>query len=105
MRDDKYVVFKRAEWETFEETLGQWIPRPGTQPIPSELEDAVVIRTGDVFAPAGLHAYAHLVHFCIELANFDPAIKKQLETTRDYFLERAYEADERFRRRACKYPD
>lgn len=96
--DEKYVVFRRRDWDARE-------GEGDLMNLPEPLDDAVVIRTCDVFAPAGLHAYAHLVHFAVELANFPPNITANLEATRDYFLERAHEADERFRRRDCKYPD
>lgn len=98
MGDEKYVVFKRETWEDYLEDVAI---TPSFDPI----EDAVVIRTHDVFAPAGLHAYAHLVHFCIELANFPAEIEGPLKATRDYFLERASEAEDNLKHRASKYPD
>lgn len=99
--DEKYVVLKRDDESlSFDDDGGVYL---SSRAVP--LDDAVVIRTGDIFASAGLHAYANLVIFCIELANFPADVKKSLEETRDYFMQRAHEAEERFRRRECKYPD
>lgn len=87
--DEKYVVFKRDEWEKLEPTFPVEIPRP--------VEDAVVIRRQDAFAGPALHTYAASIQTAIEILTFahpeDDYLVRGLEPIRDYFHEQAGLAD------------
>lgn len=94
MSDEKYIVFKREVW-------GRFI---GTRPVedqPPTVDDAVVIRTQDVFAAAGLSAYAHNIE-CAMMFVYD---MEELAKVRDYFRSVAQEAEDRLARGECKLPD
>ena len=87
--DDKYLVFKRDEF----------IERHGTSKVVEALDDAVVIRTRDIFAPGVLHTYSAAVQTAIEViqgtdAQLSSLWITDLEKVRDYFHDRAVEADE-----------
>ncbi|HET7110129.1 MAG TPA: hypothetical protein VFI41_04615 [Gemmatimonadales bacterium] len=51
--DNKYIVFNRKEFMA-----------EGMAP---EIEDAVVIRRQDIFAPPALDAYANAIQTCVEV--------------------------------------
>ena len=99
VRDDKFIVFKRAEWEAF------WSDSPVLDEPPAPVEDAVVIRTGDVFAAPALHSYAASIAVAAKMGrNLDPQQHPEfanLQRIADYFHERAVEADGRY----SKVPD
>ena len=102
MQDEKYVVFKREDLERFfSEQIGtanrQFLLR-------QSLDDAVVIRTQDLFAGPALHVYANSIALAAHLAS-TPGIVDRLETVVDYFSERADEADELRRRGVAHIPD
>lgn len=93
MLDDKYIVFRR--------------PPEGEPMDPNPIPDAVVIRTQDIFAGAALHAYSSSIQTVIELLeemgepqnrmHGTPLSTEQLvrlHEVRDYFFERALEADD-----------
>lgn len=89
VRDGKYIVFKKEEWDSF------WSASPVRLDLPpAPIEDAVVIRTGDAFASPALHSYAAMVGVAI---SFMPPgeDRKNLLRIADYFNARAAEADER----------
>lgn len=94
MQDDKYVVFKRQDWERY--TQRRDIGTPDyLKPVP----DAVVIRCQDVFAPPALDAYGNAILCVIEAHHSVPALVdnninrlKQLQDIADYFHRRATEA-------------
>ena len=59
--DGKYVVFKREDWQKgWEELISKDNLVTWDFP-PEQVEDAVVIRRQDIFAPAALYGYAHAV--------------------------------------------
>jgi hypothetical protein len=62
VRDDKYIVFKRDEFNDWALGLITVAPRPAS------LDDAVVIRTQDVFAGPALHTYAAGINIAIRIA-------------------------------------
>jgi len=97
MSDDKYVVIKRDEYV-------EWFARNvAVIDQPKLLEDAVVIRTQDIFAASGLYAYAHtLLTHCELLEHMFGADTSELRAIADYFFERAHEAEHHPRR---KLPD
>jgi len=114
--DSKYTVFKGEAIAAISQD-GHELPPVG---------DAVVIRTQDVFAAAGLHAYAHNIRTHIALMRsallpdltdsyFALEATEKLESAGDmierlegiatYFEECAQEAEERINRGECKVPD
>ena len=98
--DEKFIVFSRQDFDdffTFEESY----KRP---PI-DEVEDAVVIRTHDVFASQALFSYSNSVITAIEImrecgitAENSPTQIKELQVIADYFHEQAVVASEVQRR-------
>lgn len=109
MPDEKYVVVKR---ENFRKT-----DSPGVFLVEERhvLEDAVVIRTQDVFAAGGLSAYAHSIVAYIELLRTMPFmpqpmpnannLAEMLQDVADYFMDQSREAEGRLARGECKLPD
>lgn len=99
MLDEKYIVFKRSDWESEKEITVFGVLNG------KEVEDAVVIRRQDVFAPPALEAYANTIMASVEgmasiaeLAdgNLDPDAYKQsarmiqaLRDIADYFHQQA----------------
>jgi hypothetical protein len=65
--DEKYVVFKRGELIESMRTFRKEHPELAMiAVVPDALEDAVVIRRQDVFAPPALDAYANAIVTVIE---------------------------------------
>lgn len=93
--NEKYVVFKKSEWDLGDTGFLELEPLP----------DAVVIRTQDIFAAAGLSAYEHNIRTTLALTTPEPEMKRQLETIADYFSDVAQEAEDKLARRQCKVPD
>lgn len=84
MRNEKYIVFKRDEWDA--------APHRIDVSEPKEIEDAVVIRRQDAFAPPALDAYANAITVALELMTY--AItqceqSEQLKDIADYFHQQA----------------
>jgi hypothetical protein len=68
------------------------------------LNDAVVIRTGDLFAGPALHSYAH--NIALVASQTDTwKTKVQLQAIADYFADRAREADVQQYEDTAKLPD
>ena len=94
VQDDKYVVFKADEFDHW------WMHkvRPRLEGVidqpPEQLVDAVVIRTQDVFAAGGLSAYANQIETVIEVGGVPQDDVLRLEEIRDYFFDRAREAEQ-----------
>jgi hypothetical protein len=87
--DEKYIVFKRSEWEAHKS-------QTGCMPETMAVTDAVVIRTQDVFAGPALHTYANMIQIALALASPRPTTDlRDLRRIADYFHTRAVEADER----------
>jgi hypothetical protein len=86
MQDEKYIVFKREGSNS-----DAYIYATG-----DALEDAVVIRTSDVFASGVLWGYVHAAQTAIEiLHDVLPEVDLvKLASIRDYFADRAREADD-----------
>lgn len=86
MRDTKYIVFRRAD-----------LPVDALLSL-DPVEDAVVIRRQDVFAPPALDAYANAIQTVIEVLSAAPGFEKDDETiarlrsVADYFHENAVES-------------
>jgi len=93
---DKYVVFKREDWEQFCQGMGEdGVHYEGgagiyiTDLADRKVEDATVLRDQDVFAGPALHSYAHSIGIAGALTN-DP----RLLSLADFFHTRALRADE-----------
>ncbi len=98
MSDDKYLVFSCANVTGNEyEPIGSF----------TALDDAVVIRTHDVFAAPGLYAYAQNIQTIIELTEadeYDEGVWEGLHHVRDYIMDRAAEAERRRANGESKLP-
>ena len=107
-RDEKYVVFKREELEAMiGEDLDADMNGFAGWVDDHVLNDAVVIRTGDVLAGPALHMYAASAALQQRAGGWvvDGPICKQYQRVADYFHGRAVEADERFAAGDVKVPD
>lgn len=106
--DDKYVVLKKADWEAW---ITSWAPSPTARPgiELDALDDAVVIRTQDAFAAAGLGAYLSTLKLGRTLLADQPMVSdaalSSLERTIDYFAAMVSEAEDRLARGDVKLPD
>jgi hypothetical protein len=83
-QNEKYVVFKRDEWDA--------APHRIDVSEPKEVEDAVVIRRQDVFAPPALDSYANAITVALELTVHGVSQSKrskQLRHIADYFHQQA----------------
>jgi len=91
VRDSKYVVFKRDDYVNWFNSFPERAMPNG--PGPYALEDAVVIRRQDVFAPPALDAYANSIRVALSMAMpSDEAginIAARLAEIADYFHEQA----------------
>lgn len=95
--NDKYVVFKREDVESWGHELAT-----KTNLLEKVVEDAVVIRRQDVFAPPALDAYANLITAAISIfvdsggfvpgADPEPESVKRLREIADYFHEQSEQA-------------
>lgn len=99
---DKYVVFKRRDWDQF---MADWSPDEMVSECADKaLTDAVVIRRQDVFAPSGLYAYANSIQTALEIIHgkvtVDEAI--HMRNLADYFADQADKASRTIGR---KVPD
>lgn len=98
MENDKYVVFKREDWQAIKASLDRSVGGgPYEQGQIAPLDDAVVIRRQDIFAGPGLFAYANAIQTAIDLLKteqndatwFHPSDERRLEELRDFFWEQA----------------
>lgn len=117
MNDEKYVVFKHKDVVPHEDGSGVLIVHRN-----EILDDAVVIRTQDVFAVSGLRAYRDtmLTHRNLLFSMMEswealallPGLQgemrqrlKNLDIAIEYFTEVTIEAEDRFNRGDVKVPD
>ena len=87
MEDEKYVVFKREDWDRY--VADRDAGRSGSLPY---VPDAVVIRTQDIFAGPALDMYASAVALAAKLIPKSSSAYFQLMHVADYFHTRAEEA-------------
>jgi hypothetical protein len=112
LKDDKYVVLKRSELEQLVLELGLQSLDDPHHPLDwamdaveaYALNDAVVIRTGDVFAGPALHSYAHTIATVASLSS-ESRVRHQLQRIADYFADRAREADVQAYEETARLPD
>lgn len=91
--EGKYVVFKREEWNEFEE---KHVGPVAIQDLPRQLSDCVVIRHDDVFAATAFYSYAGAVTGAMEVMDHFPGAKElegQLRDTADFFMAQAERAE------------
>lgn len=85
--DKKYVVFKAEEFSKWYQT----VESKGGE-VPMALDDAVVIRRQDVFAPPALDAYSNAILTTVEIIRADGGPigrAENLEKIATYFHEQA----------------
>lgn len=109
MQDNKYIVFKREEFVDAFTVLFDGRPTERSIVANNWIEDyavtdATVLRPNDIFTAPTLHAYVGAVTTAIEIYErvLDIAAPAQLAEARDYFMNRAEEADHTGSRR---FPD
>lgn len=95
--NDKYIVFKRETWEKAERLADNSILTDLNES--DAVDDAVVIRRQDVFAPPALAAYANAIQTAITIhvdtgsyvpgVDEEPDQVKRLREIADYFHEQA----------------
>lgn len=105
---EKYISFKREE---FYELMGAlMLPKDGpvtrriiTEVSAAQLEDAVVLRTKDLFAGTALRAYADTVSNSIEIMlEMGVVVPEHLVRIRDYFYAKS---DDAYAVKAKRIPD
>lgn len=100
-KNEKYVVFKREDWKRAINEANDRMDR-GLVPLASsftrlidiEVDDAVVIRRQDVFAPPALAMYANSIRTALDVAQLhevgDPnETARRLQAIADYFHEQS----------------
>ena len=97
MHDEKYIVFKRRDWEQANAA--------GVEHQVKPVEDAVVIRLQDSFATSGLWAYAHNIRTYLELVKPDWDLRDKALIAEEYFVARATEAQQMLELGKTKIPD
>lgn len=105
MLDEKYTVFKS---EDFDRVYPDMVTEAGNDSLAGyDLENFVVIRLQDTFAPPALHAYASTIQTAIEIIHATGLNESHYETVqrmgriRDYFFEKAQQSEQMQR----KIPD
>ena len=91
--DKKYVVFKKEALDdllvSFADKLSPPVGDALNTFVSKEVQDAVVIRRQDVFAPPALDMYANAIQIGVQVSNYDPEVKQRLTEIADYFHEQA----------------
>lgn len=101
--DDKYLTIRRSE---LNELLATIVGNDSEQWVRDQLEtyaveDAVVIRTTDVFAGPALQSYASVIALVSQFCR----VREPLQKAADYFATRAQEADDKHAAGLSKLPD
>jgi len=94
MKDQKYVVFKREEFaKCMAALLVEVDPTIPADIASRSLNDAVVIRRQDIFAPPALDAYANAILVVVEGLKLTglvtPGLLSDLTQVADYFHQQA----------------
>lgn len=99
---DKYIVFKTEDYHKALDVMGEGSSEAEVKLSHHILEDAVVIRKQDTFAPAGLFAYYNAIQTALEIVDSiedreeSEALAQRLHHLcgiRDYFFEQAQESN------------
>lgn len=90
---DKYVIFKKAEFDWWYNRLGHQAPLSP----PELVRDGVVIRRQDIFSPPALDAYANAITIALQVAKELPddpqrPVWHDLRQIADYFRDQAEQA-------------
>lgn len=92
MRNDKYIVFKKDEFDELLKDFGFKL-KDRTEKL--FVSDAVVIRLQDTFAGPALHTYANSIAVTAKtLGELAPSTRDRLQCIADYFHECAIQADD-----------
>lgn len=92
-QDEKYIVFKRDEFNKCMNALMLEVDSSIPQDITKrQLHDAVVIRKHDVFAGPALHTYAAGITLAASMIE-DEHTRRRLNKIAHYFHESAVDAD------------
>lgn len=99
INNDKYVVFRKSEFDRMMQALHLEAPASVVNHIRGQaLDDAIVIRKKDTFAPTALYAYATGVLSAIEIMENthsvipDPGTLDHLRDLADFFASQADDA-------------
>lgn len=99
----KYIVFKAEDWNDLKTLFGA----SNVNLLNTKLiDDAVVIRRQDLFAPAALYGYAHSIGIAIaalkqDKGGYSEEVVRRLQKIMDYFFQEAELATDE----AFKLPD
>lgn len=94
--EGKYVVFKRDEFDLWAAGYLEYLEETGDgEALPRQLQDCVVIRHDDVFAPTAFYSYAGVVQGTIEVLNAtaDTSNVEKLREIADFFTAQAERAE------------
>lgn len=86
VRDEKYIVFPRSQFNEWTRVLTSGFGSLGE--IPSSVDDAVVIRRQDFFASPALAGYAASIAIAARLTE-DEETRKTLLGVADYFQQQS----------------
>lgn len=93
--DNKYITFKREDWEAFPSHIRNVYANTLQDMEKKAVPDAVVIRRKDAFASAALHTYANSIGVAAKcIGMLSPDVSKRLLTIADYFHEQAVLSDD-----------
>lgn len=85
MGDGKYVIFKQEEFDKWYTDILQ-----AANPMaPPPIEDGVVIRRQDVFAPPALDAYANSIQIALSIGAVNETHTSHLRKVADFFHQQA----------------
>lgn len=88
----KYAVLKWHEWLEIEEVVQVALGKRIADDMGKPINDAVVIRRQDVFAPPALDAYANSMRIVLEGMDPGDMRRSNLQKVADYFAGEAAEA-------------
>lgn len=95
MADDKYIVFKREDWEDLPNEIRNLYKSNLEEMERHAVPDAVVIRRQDAFASCALHTYANSMMISARtIGELAPSTRDRLQGIADYFHQQAVIADD-----------
>lgn len=82
---EKYIIFKIEEWNKVPHAV-----KGDVMEVAEPIDDGVVIRRQDVFAPPAFEAYANSIQVALEInGSATDAATESLRSTADFFAEQA----------------